>query len=81
LKTWGFWIVAVCIPGGSLIAAGLWLHRRWTADRVSSEWMQEQLRKSSRIDFQGVRISFPIKKLLNDSPLYTRHQEAKRRRA
>ncbi len=51
------------------------------ADQMSSAWIAEQQRKSSRIDFQGVRIAFPIKKVINESPLYTRHQEDKRRRA
>ena len=42
----------------------------WFTDRpatVSAEWLRESERKSSRVEFVGVRIQFPIRKLVNES--------------
>lgn len=36
-------------------------------DSVSDRWLGDQQRKSSRIEFEGVAIQFPIQKLMNDS--------------
>ena len=43
-------------------------------DQVSAAWLKEQARLSSRIDFHGVRIQFPINKRRNESAQWNRHR-------
>ena len=53
--------------------------RRWTRPNlVSADWLQNQQRRESRIEFHGVNIKFPIKKMINESPAMNR-QRLKRR--
>ena len=40
---------------------------------MSREWLEQANRPSSRVEFQGVCWSFPVKKLLIESPLWNRH--------
>lgn len=36
--------------------------------QMSDTWLREQERLSSRIEYHGPRISFPIRKVANDTP-------------
>lgn len=43
---------------------------QWFTDRpasVSSEWLRDQERQSSRVEFVGVRWAWPVKKQANES--------------
>ncbi len=52
------------------------VRRLWTAlcghseSRVSSAWLRSQDRLSSRVDYEGVSIRWPIQKTANESPLW-----------
>ena len=59
-----------------------WL-TRWlrSPNLMSAAWLKERERLEPRIEYQGVTIVWPIKKVLNESSQWNRHQEAKRKRA
>lgn len=49
---------------------------------VSERWLTDLDRKASRVEFEGVRIQFPIRKLLNEaSPRMNAERLRKRWRA
>ncbi len=50
-----------------------WLFKR-RIDCVSRVWIAEQQRKSSRIDYQGVRWKFPVRKVLNEAGSFNRQK-------
>jgi len=55
---------------------------RWRRpDLVSATWLKEQQRRESRIEFHGVAIRWPIRKVLNDSPIWNAAKEQERKRA
>ncbi len=41
-------------------------------NRVSLRWLRDQDHRESRIEFHGVCPKWPIKKVLNESPLWNR---------
>lgn len=43
---------------------------RATSPYVSDQWLREQDRRESRIEFHGAVPRWPIKKLLNESPIW-----------
>lgn len=51
-----------------------WLRRWFTrSDRVSAIWLAEHAHRGDRIEFHGVNIRFPIRKLINEAaPFNTR---------
>lgn len=55
-----------------------WPFRRHAADRVSRSWLRDLDRKGDRIEFHGVKIAFPIRKMLNDSPVWNRAKDKRR---
>ena len=55
-----------------------WLTGRGDARHVSVKWLYEQDVTDSREPFEGVSIRWPIKKLINESPIWNR-EKLKRR--
>lgn len=45
----------------------------------SEAWRRDLARRGDRIEFHGVSIKWPIRKLLNESPLWNRAKERKPR--
>ena len=55
-----------------------WLTGRGSERHVSRAWIWEQERREDRAGFEGVSIRWPIKKLVNESPVWNR-EKLKRR--
>lgn len=49
---------------------------RWfrRSDRVSLEWLRNQDRRESRIDFQSAQWRFPVRKLINEAANMNRYR-------
>ena len=45
-----------------------------SAPRVSRAWLHEQDRADDRAPFEGVSIQWPIKKLMNEHPLWNTYK-------
>ena len=43
-------------------------------DAVSQRWLKDQARQASRVEFHGVAIRWPIKKLVNDAGQFNRRR-------
>ena len=57
---------------GGVVLGGLYLSRRWwlpQETRVSDAWIAEQLRRSSRVEHVGPSWTWPVNKIVNESPL------------
>lgn len=54
-----------------------WPFRR-AADRVSHKWLRELDRKGDRIEFHGVTIMWPIRKVFNESAVWNRAKDKRR---
>lgn len=48
------------------------LHRLRHPDAVSLDWLEHQDRRESRIEYHGAVPRWPMRKLLNESPLWNR---------
>lgn len=57
----------------SRLAAAV-MHRLRHRDAVSLDWLHDQDRRESRIEFHGVVPRWPIKKILNESALWNTHR-------
>lgn len=44
------------------------------SNRVSARWLRAQDRRESRIEFHGAVPKWPMKKLLNESPIWNRNK-------
>ena len=60
--------------------AALWRRLRHP-DAVSLDWLREQDRRDNRVPSDGVAITWPINKLVNESPTLRRQATALRRQA
>lgn len=49
-----------------------WLRK---PDLMSAAWLAHQERQEQRIEFHGVAIRWPIKKLLNESPAWNKAKQ------
>lgn len=60
-----------------------WLREQFPArdTHVSSAWLRDQARidAEDRNSFHGPSWRFPVKKLLNDSAIWNRHQQERKR--
>ena len=41
---------------------------------VSTDWLRRHERQQTRVEFHGVRMQWPVKKLINDSGRFNRHR-------
>jgi hypothetical protein len=48
-------------------------------DPMPESWLFDQARRESRIEHHSPRMQWPVKKILNDSPLWNRHKLARER--
>lgn len=48
---------------------------------VSADWLKQQAQRESRVEYHGPAVRWPIKKILNASPLWNRAQREKEQRS
>jgi hypothetical protein len=77
--TRGLWLIALIVPGGLLLALGVWL-ARWHRQQqgMSGAWLREVDRKEARVEFQGVGFKWPINKVINESASFNARRLRKR---
>jgi hypothetical protein len=81
MKPWQLAAV-ILVPGGAILF-GLWtLYRATTgaAPRVSAAWLRAQDARDAeaRNSFEGPAWKWPVKKLLNESPIWNRERQRRR---
>jgi hypothetical protein len=63
-----------------MIARLVRLFRREREEVMSAAWLEKH-RASSQIDYEGVAIKWPIRKLTNESPMWNAQKLKQERRA
>lgn len=74
MKGWSLAVIVLALPGC------VWGLRRWRRrdETVSSQWLRDRLRETSKVEYDGPRWRFPVNKILNEAGAFNR-QKLRRR--